>query len=100
VEAVNEGKGPSRDQYPILLEFKDVFLKEFPGLRPESELDFTIEIKLCADPVSKTPYRMTTPEFCELHMQLKEILDLGIIRPSVSPWGAPVIFVKKKDGSL
>jgi hypothetical protein len=43
---------------------------------------------------------MTAPELCELQMQLKELLDLGIIRPSVSPWGAPVIFVKKKDGSL
>jgi hypothetical protein len=43
---------------------------------------------------------MTTPELCELQMQLKELLDLGLIRPSVSPWGAPVIFVKKKDGSL
>jgi hypothetical protein len=51
-------------------------------------------------PISRTPYRMTAPELCELQMQLKELLDLGLIRPSVSPWGAPVIFVKKKDGSL
>jgi hypothetical protein len=64
------------------------------------ELDFTIEIKLGAEPISKNPYRMTAPELCELQMQLKELLDLGLIRPSVSPWGALVIFVKKKDGSL
>jgi hypothetical protein len=100
VEAVNEGKGPSIDQYPILSEFKDVFPKELPGFPPERELDFTIELKPGAEPISKTPYRMTAPELCELQMQLKELLDLGMIRPNVSPWGAPVIFVKKKDGSL
>ena len=98
--AVNERKGPSLDQYPILSEFKDVFPNELPRLPPERELDFTIELKPGAKPISKTPYRMTAPELCELQMQLKELLDLGIIRPSVSPWGALVIFVKKKDISL
>jgi hypothetical protein len=100
VEAVNERKGPSLDQYPVLSEFQDVFPNELPGLPPERELDFTIELKPGAEPISKTPYRMTAPELCELQMQLKELLDLGLIRPSVSPWGVPVIFVKKKDGSL
>jgi hypothetical protein len=100
VEVVNERKGPSLDQYPVLSKFQDVFLNELPGLPPERELDFTIELKPGAEPISKTLYRMTTPELCELQMQLKELLDLGLIRPSVSPWGAPVIFVKKKDGSL
>jgi hypothetical protein len=100
VEAVMERKGPSLDQYPVLSEFHDVFPKELPGLPPERELDFTIELKPGAEPISKTPYRMTAPELCELQMQLKELLDLGLVRPSVSPWGAPVIFVKKKDGSL
>jgi hypothetical protein len=100
VEAVNERKGPSLDQYPVLSEFQDVFPNELPGLPPERELDFTIELKPGAKPICKSPYRMTAPELCELQMQLKELLNLGIIRPSVSPWGAPVIFVKKKDGSL
>jgi hypothetical protein len=100
VEAVKERKGPSLDQYPIVLEFKDVFLNELPGLPPEREIDFTIGLKLGAEPISKTLYWMTAPELCELQMQLKELLDLGLIRSSVSPWGAPVIFVKKKDGSL
>ena len=99
VEEVNERKGPSLDQYLVLSEFKDVFPNELPGLPPERELDFTIELKPSAEPISKTLYRMTVPELCELQMQLKELLDLGVIRPSVSPWGAPVIFVKK-DGSL
>jgi hypothetical protein len=100
VEAVNERKGPSLDQYSVLSEFQDVFPNELLGLPLERELDFTIELKLGAEPISKTPYRMTMPKLCELQMQLKELLDLGLIRPSVSPWGAPVIFVKKKDGSL
>jgi hypothetical protein len=85
VEAVNERKGPSLDQYLVLSEFQDVFPNELPGLPPEREYDFTIELKLGVEPISKTPYRMTAPELCELQMQLKELLDLGIIRPSVSP---------------
>jgi hypothetical protein len=85
VEAVNGRKGPSLDQYPVLSEFQDVFPNELPGLPPERELDFTIELKLGAKPISKTLYRMTAPELCELQMQLKELLDLGLIRPSVSP---------------
>jgi hypothetical protein len=100
VEEVNERKGPSLDQYLVLSEFKDVFLNKLLGLPPERELDFTIELKPSEKPISKTPYQMTAPELCELQMQLKELLDLGLIRPSVSPWGAPIIFVKKKDGSL
>jgi hypothetical protein len=100
VEAVNESKGPSLDQYPVLLEFKDVFLNEFPGLPPEREIDFTIELKPSAEPICKTLYMMIVPEHFDLQIQLKELLDLALIRPSVSPWGVPVIFVKKKDGSL
>jgi hypothetical protein len=100
VEAVNEGKGTSMDKYPVLSEFKDVFMKELPGLPPKREIDFTIELKPGAEPISKTPYRMTASELCDLQMQLKELLDLGLIRTSVSPWGAPVIFFKNKDGSL
>ena len=100
VETVSDNKGPSLNSYLVLSEFKDVFLEELPQLPPERELDFTIELKPGAEPISKTPYRMTTLELRELQIQLKELLDLGLIRPSISPWGAPVIFVKKKDGSL
>ena len=66
MEAVNERKGPSLDQYPVLPEFKDVFPNELLGLPLERELDFTIEIKHGAEPISNTPYRMTTPKLCEL----------------------------------
>jgi hypothetical protein len=68
VEAVNERKGPSLDQYPILSEFKDVFLNDLPGLPPERELDFTIDLKPGAEPISKTLYQRTTSNLCELQM--------------------------------
>ena len=93
-------KGPSLEQYPVLVEFPDVFPKELPGLPPVRELDLTIELKTGTQQISKTPYRMTAPELQELQIKLKELLDIRHIRPSISPWGAPVIFVKKKDGSL
>jgi hypothetical protein len=68
VEAVNERKGPSLDQYLVLSEFQDVFPNELPGLPPDRELHFTIELKPGAEPISKTPYRMTVQELCELQM--------------------------------
>lgn len=60
----------------------------------------TIELRPGTKPISKTPYMLITPELQELQIQLKEQLDLGFIKKYISPWGAPVIFVKKKDGSL
>jgi hypothetical protein len=65
---VKDRKGASLDQYPVLSEFQDVFPNELPGLPPERELDFTIELKPGAEPISKTPYQMTAPELCELQM--------------------------------
>jgi hypothetical protein len=76
-----------------------VFPKELPGFPLERELEFTIDLKPGMELIARTPYWMSTPKLHELKMQLKEFLDLGIIRPSVSPWGAPVIFIRKKDGS-
>ena len=75
-----------RDPPWILSELKDVFLNKLLGLCPEREIDFTIELKPGVEPISKTQYRMTVLELCELKMQLKELLDLGLIRPRVSPW--------------
>ena len=63
-------------------------------------MEFSIELVPESTPTSKAPYRMSTPELLELKLQLKEMLDKGYIRPSVSPWGALVLFVKKKDGTL
>ena len=66
---------------------------------PERELEFTVDLKLGTEPIARTPYRMSTTKLQELKMQLKEFLDLGLIRPTMSPWGALVIFIRKKDGS-
>jgi hypothetical protein len=87
------------EDHAVLEEFEDVF-KEVPGLPPKRDIDFSINLTPGAALVSKTPYRMRTPELKELQMELEEILKKGYIRPSVSPWGAPFLFVKKKDGTL
>ena len=77
-----------------------LFSEEIPELPPKRELDFTIELVPGVVPCSKAPYRMDILELNELKSQLKELIDKKYIRPSVSPWRAPVIFVKKKDGTL
>ncbi|XP_072997189.1 uncharacterized protein [Typha latifolia] len=84
----------------VVSEFPDVFPEDLPGLPPDREIDFTIDLLPGTEPISKAPYRMAPAELRELQTQLQELLDLGFIRPSVSPWGAPVLFVKKKDGSM
>lgn len=81
-------------------QYQGVFLAEIPELPPHREVYFFIELVLGETPTSKAPYWMSTIELVELKLQLKEMLDRGYIRPSVSPWGAPVLFVKKKDGTL
>ena len=83
------------DAIPVIREFKEVFPKEIPHLPPKREIDFSIDLVPGATPISRAPYRMSPPELMELKMQLQELLDKGYIRPSVSPWGAPVLFVKK-----
>jgi hypothetical protein len=92
-------KGPSLEDFSVLQEFEDVF-QEIPGLPPRREIDFSIDLVPRVAPVSKTPYRMSTPELKELQMQLEELLKKWYIRPSDSPWGAPLLFVKKKDRTL
>jgi hypothetical protein len=87
------------EHLPVVREFADIFLKELPGMPPERELEFTIDLKPGTEPIVRTPYHMSTLELQELRMQLKELLDLGLIRPSVSPWGAPIIFIQNEDGS-
>ncbi|KAL0561248.1 hypothetical protein IC582_001670 [Cucumis melo] len=85
---------------PVVREYPDVFPDELPGLPPPREVDFAIELEPGTAPISRAPYRMAPAELKELKVQLQELLDKGFIRPSVSPWGAPVLFVKKKDGSM
>jgi hypothetical protein len=99
LESVEDDK-PSLEDHPTLREYRDVFLEEVSGLPPRRDIDFSIELAPGAVPMSRTPYRMTTPELVELKLQLKEMMDKGYIQPSMSPWGAPVLFLKKKDDTL
>jgi hypothetical protein len=80
-------------------EFLDVFPEELPGMPPDCEIEFVIELVPGTAPIFKRSYRMATNQLVELKEQLQEILDKGYIRPSASPWGAPIIFVPKKDGT-
>ena len=84
----------------VVREFPDVFPEDLEGLPPQREVEFPIDLLPYAQPISKAPYRMAPLELQELKEQLHELLDKGYIRPSVSPRGAPVLFVKKKYGSM
>ncbi|XP_058195949.1 uncharacterized protein LOC131312301 [Rhododendron vialii] len=95
-----EKKAPTLEEIPIVNEFEDVFPDELPGIVLDREVEFTIELLPGTNPISITPYHMAPAELLELKVQLKELLDRGFIQPSISPWGAPVLFVKKKDGSM
>ena len=84
----------------VVHDYVDVFPDELPGLPPHRVVDFGIELHLGTSPISMTPHRMTPVELQEFRVQLQELLDKWFIRPSTSPWGAPVVFVKKKDKTL
>ncbi|KAG8485758.1 hypothetical protein CXB51_019146 [Gossypium anomalum] len=88
------------ESVPVVCEYPDVFPKELPGLPPVREVEFGIELVPGTTPISITPYRMAPTELKELKAQLQELTDKGFTRPSFSPWGAPVLFVKKKDGTM
>ncbi|TLX67246.1 RNA-directed DNA polymerase, partial [Labilibacter sediminis] len=83
----------------VISDFGDVFPEELPGLPPVRQVEFRIDLIPGAAPIAKSPYRLAPPEMKELQDQLQELRDKGFIRPSFSPWGAPILFVKKKDGS-
>ena len=84
----------------VVCEYEDVFLDEQPELLPQRYVDFCIELYPGTSPIYITPHRMMLVELQELKVQTRELLDKGFIRPSTSPWGAPVLFAKKKDKTL
>nr|GFB28068.1 putative reverse transcriptase domain, retroviral aspartyl protease [Tanacetum cinerariifolium] len=94
---VNESK---LEDIPVVREFPDVFPEDLSGLPPSREIEFRIDLIHGAMPVAKSPYRLAPTEMQELANQLKELQDKGFLRPSSSPWEAPVLFVKTKDGSF
>jgi hypothetical protein len=85
---------------PIVFEYPDVFPDDLPGMPPDRDIEFIIELQPGTAPISKRPYRMPPNELAELKIQLQDLLDKGYIHPSASPWGCPALFVKKKDNSL
>jgi hypothetical protein len=99
MEEAYKDKVPNLDDHGVMEYFEDVF-KEVPGLPPKRYIDFSINLIPGEAPVSKNPYKTSTPELKELRMQLEFFLKKGYICPSVSPWGAPMLFMKKKDETL
>ena len=93
-------EGTLVDEIPVVREFPYVFPDDIAGLPPEREVEFTIDLIPGTEPISIPPYRMAPAELRELKAQLEELLSEGFIRPSISSWEAPILFVKKKDGSL
>ncbi|CAA7042312.1 unnamed protein product [Microthlaspi erraticum] len=90
---------PVLSTIPVVAEYEDVF-EPLTGPPPHRGDAFTIELEPGTAPISKAPYRLATAEMAELKNQLEDLAEKGFIRPSSSPWGAPVLFVKKKDGSF
>ncbi|GJT03705.1 reverse transcriptase domain-containing protein [Tanacetum coccineum] len=88
------------DDIQVVRDFPEVFPDDLSGLPPVREIEFRIDLIPGASPVVKSPYRLAPSEMLELSNQLKELQEKGFIRPSHSPWGAPVLFVKKKDGAM
>jgi hypothetical protein len=88
------------EDIPVVCEYPDVFPDDLPGVPPDRDIEFIIELQPGTAPISKRPYRMPPNELTELKIQLQDLLDKGFIRPSASPWGCPALFVKKKDNSL
>ncbi|KAL0463343.1 UNVERIFIED_CONTAM: Transposon Ty3-G Gag-Pol polyprotein [Sesamum latifolium] len=91
---------PTLEEIPVVIDFPEVFPEGLPGLPPHREVDFAIETLPGVAPICIAPYRMAPVELLELKKQLEELLEKGFIQPSTSPWGAPVLFIKKKDGSM
>jgi hypothetical protein len=85
---------------PVVCEYPDIFPDDLPGMPPDRDIEFIIELQPGIAPISKRPYHMPPNELAELKIQLQDLLDKGFIRPSASPWGCPALFVKKKDNSL
>ncbi|GJW24028.1 putative nucleotidyltransferase, ribonuclease H [Tanacetum coccineum] len=91
---------PKIGDISMVREYVDVFPEDLPGIPPLRQVEFRIDLVAGATPVARSPYRLAPLEMQELSSQLQELQDKGFIRPSYSPWGAPVLFVKKKDGSF
>jgi hypothetical protein len=96
---LNQVQGTSLDEIRVVQEYVDAFLEELTGMPPNRDIEFLIELILGTPSISKRPYRMPINELVELKKQISKLQAKGFILPSSSPWGAPVLFVEKKDGT-
>jgi (2Fe-2S) ferredoxin len=94
---INQLSDDANQENQVVDEFPDMFPDELSGMPPDRDIEFLIEILPRTAPIAKRPYRMRIDELEELKKQIMELQEKGFIRPSSSPWGAPVIFVDKKD---
>jgi hypothetical protein len=94
---LNQTKAMALEDIKVVQEYPDVFPEELPGMPPDHDTEFHIELLPGTPPISKRPYRMPVNVLVELKKQIAELQAKGSIRPSSSPWGAPVLFVEKKD---
>lgn len=100
VVRLKEAKNKEMGDITVVQEFPEVFLEELPGKLIDWEIEFSIDVEPSTKPISKTPYQMGLAKLKELKVQLEELVDEDFIRPSSSPWGEPLLFVKKKDGTM
>jgi hypothetical protein len=96
---VNKLDGTALEDIRVVCDYPDVFPEELPGMPPDRDVEFVIDLFPGTAPISKRPYRMSSDHLQELKAQIKELMGKGFIRGSSSPWGTPVIFVDKKDGT-
>ncbi|GKC46534.1 putative reverse transcriptase domain-containing protein, partial [Tanacetum coccineum] len=99
-EDKDKSEGKRLEDVPIVRDFHEVFPEDLPRIPPARQVEFQIDLIPGAAPVARAPYRLAPSEMKELAEQLQELFDKGFIRPNSSPWGVPVLFVKKKDGSF
>jgi hypothetical protein len=98
--SVHHAMAKSIEEIPVVRQFLDVFPDDLPGMPPERDIEFKIELQPGTAPISKAPYKISREELVELKIQLKDLLDKGFIHPSSSPWGCLALFISKKDKGL
>ncbi|XP_024961680.1 uncharacterized protein LOC112502087 [Cynara cardunculus var. scolymus] len=100
IEGYAKKEKGKQESIPVVCDYLEVFPEDLTGLPPDRSIKFKIDLVPEAAPVARAPYQLAPSELKELVTQLKDLLDNGFIKRSTSPWGAPVLFVKKNDGSM
>jgi hypothetical protein len=99
ISLLNKVQGTTLNEIRVVQEYHDVLPKDLPGMPPDRDIEFIIELLPGMPPIAKRPYRMLVNELVELKKQIAELQSKGFIHPSSSPWGPPVLFMENKDGT-